>query len=179
MRLVTYTRLAVVLAVCCVAVGWLGIAGWLGVAVLLASVAMHVAGNAIGTRMAAATDLDISRQRGWGRPAAAAHRLPAPASHALLRRAPLGRLVPVSVGLGAACGGIAGSTALLMLTASSHAGALLGGLSSAVIGGLLGFLVASFVEVVRTSIREAIAAEQPAPPRPAAGRSPPPWPEKG
>ena len=66
-----------------------------------------------------------------------------------------------------------------MLTASSHAGALLGGLSSAVIGGLLGFLVASFVEVVRTSIREAIAAEQPAPPRPAAGRSPPPWPEKG
>ena len=82
MRLVTYTRLAVVLAVCCVAVGWLGIAGWLGVAVLLASVAMHVAGNAIGTRMAAATDLDISRQRGWGWPASPAHQLPPPASHA-------------------------------------------------------------------------------------------------
>ena len=78
MRLVTYTRLAVVLAVCCVAVGWLGIAGWLGVAVLLASVAMHVAGNAIGTRMAAATDLDISRQRGWGWPASPAHQLPPP-----------------------------------------------------------------------------------------------------
>jgi len=173
MRLVTYTRLAVVLAVCCVAVHWLGIAGWLGVAVLLASLAMHVAGNAIGTRMAAATDLDISRQRGW-RPAATAHRLPTPASHPLRRRAPLGRLVPVSVGLGAACGGIAGSTALVVLTASSWAGALLGGLSSAVIGGLLGFLVASFVEVVRTSIREAIAAEQPAPHRPALKRPPPP-----
>ena len=174
MRPVTYTRLAVVLAVCCVAVSWLGVAGWLGVAVLLASVAMHVAGNAIGTRMAAATDLDISRQRGWGWPASPAHQLPPPASHALLRRAPLGRLVPVSVSLGAACGGIAGSTALLMLTASSPAGALLGGLSSAVIGGLLGFLVASFVEVVRTSLQEAIAAEQPTPPRPAAERPPTP-----
>jgi hypothetical protein len=32
--------------------------------------------------------------------------------------------------------------------------------SSAVIGGLFGFLLASFVEIVRTSIREAIAAEE-------------------
>jgi lipid-binding SYLF domain-containing protein len=135
---------------------------------------MHVAGNAIGTRMAAATDLDISRQRSWGRPAAAAHWLPTPAPNPLLRRAPLGRLVPVSVGLGAACGGVAGSAALLVLTASSWAGALLGGLSSAVIGGLLGFLLASFVEVVRTSIREAIAAEQPEPRRQALGGPPPP-----
>jgi hypothetical protein len=29
-----------------------------------------------------------------------------------------------------------------------------------VIGGLLGFLLASFVEIVRTSVREAIAAER-------------------
>ena len=61
-----------------------------------------------------------------------------------------------------------------MLTASSPAGALLGGLSSAVIGGLLGFLVASFVEVVRTAIQEAIAAEQPTPPRQALERPPTP-----
>jgi hypothetical protein len=43
-----------------------------------------------------------------------------------------------------------------------------------VIGGLLGFLVASFVEVVRTSIQEAIAAEQPTPPRQALERPPTP-----
>jgi hypothetical protein len=32
--------------------------------------------------------------------------------------------------------------------------------SSAVIGAILGFLGASFVEIVRTSLREAIAAER-------------------
>jgi hypothetical protein len=37
---------------------------------------------------------------------------------------------------------------------------MLGGVSSAVIGGLAGFLAASFVEIVRTSLREAIAAER-------------------
>jgi hypothetical protein len=42
----------------------------------------------------------------------------------------------------------------------SPAGALLGGVSSAVIGGFVGFLGASFVEIVRTSVREAIDAER-------------------
>jgi hypothetical protein len=37
---------------------------------------------------------------------------------------------------------------------------MLGGVSSAVIGGLAGFLGASFVEIVRTSVREAIDAER-------------------
>jgi hypothetical protein len=37
---------------------------------------------------------------------------------------------------------------------------VLGGLSSAVIGAIVGFLGASFVEIVRTSLREAIAAER-------------------
>jgi hypothetical protein len=50
----------------------------------------------------------------------------------------------------------------LSLTESSPAGAALGGVSSAVIGGLFGFLAASFVEILRTSLREAIAAERPA-----------------
>jgi hypothetical protein len=37
---------------------------------------------------------------------------------------------------------------------------VLGGLSSAVLGGLFGFLAASFVEIIRTSLREALAAER-------------------
>jgi hypothetical protein len=61
---------------------------------------------------------------------------------------------------GAACGGIAGTVSLLSFTSSSLAGAALGGLSSAVIGGLIGFLGARFVEILRTSLREAIAAER-------------------
>lgn len=158
MRLVTYSWLTVVVAVACAAIGWLGLAGWLAVVVALASVAMHVAGNAIGTRMREASD----RDRG-GRGAADWHALPAlpvmPPTR-LERREPLGHLVPVSVGVGATIGGMAGTLALVLLTKSSPAGAVLGGASSAVIGGLFGFLAASFVEILRTSLRDAIAAER-------------------
>jgi len=72
----------------------------------------------------------------------------------------LGRVVPVSATIGAGCGALAGSLSLALLTQASVAGALLGGVSSGVIGGLFGFLLASFVEIVRTSLREAIAAEE-------------------
>ena len=87
--------------------------------------------------------------------------LPAPPRPSLLeQRESLGRLVPVSAAIGAACGGVCGATALATLASSSLAGAALGGVSSAVIGGLFGFLLASFVEIVRTSLREAVAAER-------------------
>jgi hypothetical protein len=157
MRPATYSWLAVVIAVACAAIGWFGIAGWLAVVVAAASVGMHVAGNAIGTRLRDATDDDL--RRGRRRPIDPA-RLPAPAPSLLERRADVGRPARGAAGIGAACGGAAGTAALLLLTASSPAGAALGGVSSAVIGGLLGFLAASFVAVVRTSLREAIAAER-------------------
>jgi hypothetical protein len=158
MRPVTYSWLVVVVAVACAAIGWLGIAGWLAVAVAAASVGMHVAGNAIGTRLREATDSDLRRLRLRGdarRPA-----LPQQTPSLLERRSDMGRLVRVSAGIGAACGGLAGAAALHLLAASSPAGAVLGGLSSAVIGAIVGFLGASFVEIVRTSLREAIAAER-------------------
>ena len=158
MRPVTYSWMAVVLAVACAAIGWLGLAGWIGAAVVAASVAMHVAGNAIGTRLRDSTDRDLSRValRRTTAPV-----LPAPPRPSLLeQRESLGRLVPVSAAIGAACGGVCGATALATLASSSLAGAALGGVSSAVIGGLLGFLGASFVEIVRTSLREAVAAER-------------------
>ncbi|MEX0671294.1 MAG: hypothetical protein WD060_12655 [Pirellulales bacterium] len=157
MRSVTYSWLAVVLGVAGAAIGWLGLAGWIAAAVLIASVAMHVAGNAIGTRLREAADRDLSRvPRRDGFPL-----LPHPSRPSRLeKRESLGRLVPVSAGIGAACGGITGATALAALTSSSLAGAALGGVSSAVIGGLIGFLGASFVEIVRTSLRDAIAAER-------------------
>jgi hypothetical protein len=59
---------------------------------------------------------------------------------------------------------------LAMVTQSSPAGAILGGVSSAVIGGLFGFLMASFVEILRSSIRDAIAAERSAAPSGMPGR---------
>jgi len=167
MRLVTYSWLAVVLAIACAAIGWLGLAGWMAAAVLLASVAMHVAGNAIGTRLREATDHDLALRRDtYTETYTEQAPLPASGPTHLECRSNLGRLVPVSAGIGAACGGTAGTLSLLWLTASSPAGALLGGASSAVVGGLLGFLVASFVEIVRTSLRESLAAERAAAPPP-------------
>jgi hypothetical protein len=155
MRLVTYSWMVVVLGVACAAIGWLGLAGWLAVVVVAASVAMHVAGNAIGTSLRQATDERLERV-----PFSSAQPLPVrPPAH-LERRTSLGRLVPVSASIGATCGGLAGTVALLSLASASVAGAVLGGLSSAIIGGLAGFLAASFVEIVRTSVREAIAAER-------------------
>lgn len=161
MRPVTYSWLAVVLALSCAAIHWLGLAGWMAVVVLLASIGMHVAGNALGTRLREATDRDLARLR--RRPSAEfAVAAPARPGH-LERRSGLGRLVPVSAAVGGICGGISGAACLSLLTSSSPAGALLGGVSSAVIGGFVGFLGASFVEIVRTSLREAIAAERAAP----------------
>jgi hypothetical protein len=46
------------------------------------------------------------------------------------------------------------------MTSSSFAGTLLGGLSSAVLGGIFGFLIASFVDILRTSLRESLDAER-------------------
>ena len=155
MRPVTYSWLAIVIAVACAAIGWLGIAGWLALVVAAACVAMHVAGNAIGTRLREATDGDLRR-----RPPAGPAAVPTPRPTLLERKTDMGRLVLVSAAIGAACGGVAGAAALVLLTASSPAGAVLGGVSSAVIGALFGFLGASFVEIVRTSLREAIAAER-------------------
>ncbi len=156
MRLVTYSWLTVVVAMACAAIGWLGLAGWMAAVVVLASVAMHVAGNALGTRMREAADRERDARSLESRPAA----LPvAPAEPGRLeRRETLGRLVPVSAGIGAVIGGLAGSMMLAVFTRSSAAGAILGGASSAVIGGLFGFLAASFVEILRTSLRDAAAA---------------------
>jgi len=155
MRFTTYCWLAVAMGLACGAIGWLGLAGWLAVVVVAASVAAHVAGNALGTRLREATDQRLERL-----PSPPAAMLPQPAPTHLERRTSLGRLVPVSVGIGSLCGGLAGSVGLFVAARASLAGAVLGGISSAVIGGLGGFLVASFVEALRTSLREAVAAER-------------------
>ena len=164
MRLVTYSWLAVVLAVASAAIGWLGLAGWMAAAVLIASIGMHVAGNAIGTRLRDDTDRDLDRLGTSHRPWAIVNVPVARPGH-LQRTTPLGRLVPVSAGIGGLCGGAIGAGCLLTLTSCSTAGAVIGGTSAAVIGALAGFLAASFVEIVRNSLREAIAAERTTAPR--------------
>jgi hypothetical protein len=155
MRFSTYAAIAVALGVACAAIGWLGLAGWLAVVVVLASIAMHVAGNAIGTSLRDSADQRLERVPGRTMPT-----VPRAGPSHLERHTSLGRLVPVSAGIGAACGGVVGAAALVVFAAASLPGAVLGGLSSAVLGGLFGFLAASFVEIIRTSLREALAAER-------------------
>jgi hypothetical protein len=167
MKLSTYSSLAVMVAVAIGAIGWLGLAGWIAVVVIVASVGMHVAGNAIGTRLRNEADRTLADRGsshayggsaqaygGWIR-SAMPHQRPG----RLEKTESLGRLVPVSAVIGGAIGGASGATALALVVKSSLAGAVLGGVSSAVIGGLLGFLGASFVEIIRTSLGDAIRAE--------------------
>ena len=156
MQFKTFLWLSVALAVAFAAINWLGLAGWLAAIVVLGSIGMHVAGNAIGTRMQEATDRDLARRGSRFRSA------PVPAAHPthLERRTQVGRLLPVSAGIGGVVGGVAGGTALATLTSASLPGAVLGGVSSAVLGGIFGFLISSFVEILRTSVREALEAER-------------------
>jgi hypothetical protein len=172
MRLITFSWAVILVAVAAAAVHWLGLAGWMAAAVLAGSVAMHVAGNAIGTRLREATDRDLARHRGGFRSQPIP---PAQAGH-LERSTRPGRLLPVSAGIGAAAGGCIGALLLHGLAGASPPGAVLGGLSSAVIGGLFSFMLASFCDILRTSIREAIRAEggpMAADRKPPVGRQPP------
>jgi len=155
MRPLTFSWLAVLAGVACAAIGWLGLAGWIAAAVLAGCVAVHVAGNALGTRLRNETDLELARRPRRQAPPS----LPTTSPAHLQRRTSLGGLVPVSAAIGGAVGGAAGGAALLFLVGSTPAGAVLGGASSAVIGAFIGFLAASFVEIVRTSVREAIESE--------------------
>lgn len=154
MTIRTFSWLAVVVGVTMAAVSWLGIAGTLAILVGIACVAAHVAGNAIGTSMRDATDRE-SRSRTDSVVMVPDRRPPT----LLERGESLGRLVPVSAGIGGLAGGVIGTACLVMFVGSSLPGAVLGGLSSAVIGGIGGFLIASFVEVVRSAFREADRAE--------------------
>jgi len=165
MTIRTFSWLAVVVGVTVAAVGWLGIAGTLAILVGIACVAAHVAGNAIGTSMRDATDRESPSRSD---PAVL---VPERQPPALLERGEsLGRLVPVSAGIGSLAGGVIGTACLVVFVGSSLPGAVLGGFSSAVIGGIGGFLIASFIEVVRSAFREADQAEfRPQPRQPLEG----------
>ena len=115
MRLQTFFWLAAALAVAFSAINWLGLAGWLASLVIFGSLAMHIAGNAIGTRMREATDRDLSRthQR------TSIVNVPAPSPSHLEQHSRTGWLLPISVSIGGLIGGISGALALFSMTSSS------------------------------------------------------------
>lgn len=150
MTLRTFSWVTVVVGVAVAAVGWFGIAGTLAIVVGVACVAAHVAGNALGTSMRDATDRDVKKHQ-----PGPVHLPPQQPPTLLERGGSLGRLVPVSAGIGGVAGATIGTTCLIVFVGSSWPGAALGGVSSGVIGGIGGFLMASFVDVIRSAFREA------------------------
>ncbi len=123
--------------------------GWWGLLfamLLLALVAAHVVGNALGTKLrdevSRELNPDIRRRRIRVPPISREHH-----SRRLHEHTPLGRLILViSVG-GAVMGGILGGLSLAAWTRASVPGWIVGTISSAVLGAFFGFLLASFLDM--------------------------------
>ncbi|MDA8041626.1 MAG: hypothetical protein MPJ22_04285, partial [Pirellulales bacterium] len=149
MRLQTFFWLAAALAVAFSAINWLGLAGWLASLVIFGSLAMHIAGNAIGTRMRETTDRDLSRthQR------TSIVNGPAPSPSHLEQHSRTGWLLPISVSIGGLIGGILCAHAVSCLRSSSFLGGLLGVLSSRCTCVSFRSLGCSFICTTRTPLR--------------------------
>ncbi len=123
-----------------------GLWGLLFAMLMLALVAAHVVGNALGTKLrdnvSRELNLDMPRRRIRLPPVSREQR-----SRRLHEHTPLGRLILViSVG-GALMGGILGGLSLAAWTRASVAGWIVGTISSAVLGAFFGFLLASFLDM--------------------------------
>jgi len=123
-----------------------GSAGLIAAATVAALVAAHVVGNALGTRLRD----EVSPQ--WNqKPEPKApqliHARQVVAERRLREHTPLGRVIHVTSGGAAVVGAVLGGLALAFWTEASAAGWLVGTVSSAVLGGFFGFMLASFLEM--------------------------------
>jgi hypothetical protein len=118
---------------------------------VLATVGLHMAGNALGTSR---RDESTERFGEASRPAVdeaclseccAAVRV----THRLREHAPLGWIIKITTLLGAAGGMAVGIVSLKEWTNAEWPGLVFGALSAAVLGGFFGFLGGSFLEIAR------------------------------
>ncbi len=143
---------------------FIGPLGSLALLFFLLMVALHVAGNALGTSLG-------ERLGGYG-PAIDDDDGPPPGSPpriARLRRMHPGRLVehsPVTwstvalTALGALCGGTLGALGFYFLMRATLAGLIVGAVSSAVLGGFFGFLASSFMFTFWVAWRQSLQESQ-------------------
>jgi len=136
---------------------WLTPVGWITVVLLAASVALHVAGNAIGTRMRR-----IGDQPPEVRHAQIANSLPQPHEFApatrLGERQSLGWLIVVATAAGILLGG-AGGGVWTWISSRGPAGLLpiaVGAIAFAVLGGLAAFAAFAFTQVLAGAIWQAL-----------------------
>lgn len=130
--------------------------------------AAHVSGNVWGTRKTLRRIDHVSRHLDLcGPPCAETEAVDRPAACARLsgsnrgtrlrESTRLGWPMIVTTAIGTMVGGALGATLLgLSLGASSYTGVVLGSLSSAVVGGFLGFLASSFLAVALNAWQEAV-----------------------
>lgn len=159
------TLLLIVTLLACLAAGMasLGPAGAAVLAWVALLIAAHVFGNAWGTRARQASDRQRAMETATGRAAepatAPASAVPRPAvgSTRLGARHRLGWPMPVLTAVGAVTLGAAGSVALALTPHEkmSWLAVAVGGVSSAVVGGFLGYLCGSFLATSTRAWNEA------------------------
>ena len=123
-----------------------GSSGLLFALLVLALIAAHVVGNALGTKLrdqvSRELNPDLRRKRIRLRPAIGEH-----AGRRLHEHTPLGRLIVFISAGGAMLGGILGGLALAVWTQATVPGWIVGTISSAVLGAFFGFLMGSFLDM--------------------------------
>jgi hypothetical protein len=125
-----------------------------GLCFVLVLVGLHVAGNAIGTTVRDETSRGLAAER--PQPATPALKRTANSPSRLRERTPLGSMVFVLTGLGAALGGSLGSLAYAYWTDVNFAGLIVGSISAAILGGFFGFLTSSFSKMIFRAWRQAL-----------------------
>jgi hypothetical protein len=125
-------------------------------------VVAHVVGNALGTRLRDGGTVGPSEETHDAPPPdSVPDRLPRPTATRLQEKTPLGRIMFAIAAVGALLGGSLGGNAATFATgdAMTLSGLAVATLSSAVIGGLFGFLAASFLQVIITTVLDGMRAE--------------------
>jgi uncharacterized membrane protein YeaQ/YmgE (transglycosylase-associated protein family) len=142
---------------CCVLLGLMKEIGPLasvGLCFFLALVCLHVAGNAIGTSLRQEANRELAAK--CPQPVAPARERVATSPSRLRERTPLGWMVLLLTGIGAALGGSLGSLAYAYWTDVNTAGLIVGSISAAILGGFFGFLASSFSKIIFRAWRQAL-----------------------
>jgi hypothetical protein len=144
------------LAGVCAAARYGGGAGFMVAATVAALVAAHVIGNALGTRLRDEVSPQFNPKPPNASPYDGTRSVPTTMGELRLhQRTPLGRIIHITSGGAALVGAVLGGLALAVWTDASPTGWLVGTISSALLGGFFGFLLASFLEMTIRALRQA------------------------
>jgi hypothetical protein len=138
-----------------------GGAGFMAAATVAALIAAHVIGNALGTRLRDEVSPQFNPKPSHVPPCEGTRSVPTTMGKLRLHeRTPLGRVIHITSGGAAVMGAVLGGLALAAWTDASLTGWFVGTISSAVLGGFFGFLLASFLEMTLRAWWQATERQQ-------------------